>query len=273
MKKFTSDSVVVVTGGASGIGKEIVNQIVPLGAKVIIVGRTRKTGHDFLKDLKHRGYHADFEHVDMLDTKKVEHMFTSIVKKYGKIDYMFNNAGIFMAGEIRDTKLDDWYKVMNNNIFSTVNGTHYAYQQMLKQGNGHIVNIASAAGLFPVPIMGIYGATKFAIVGLTNELRNEAKTLGIQVNAVCPSIINTPLYDTATYNDLNKTKALKTRGALQTPEQAAKKILRGVRRNKATIHTSVATHGIWILYRIAPWAYNIGARRVIALYRKKLRTT
>jgi len=273
MNTFFAGSVVVVTGGASGIGKEIVNQIAPAGAKVIIVGRTNKTGKQFVKELKHKNIDVDFEHVDMTDTKKVERMFKNIVAKYGRIDYMFNNAGIFMAGEIRDTKLDNWYKVMNNNIFATVNGTHFAYQQMLKQGSGHIVNVASAAGLLPVPIMGIYGATKFAIVGLTHELRNEAKTLGIKVSVVCPTIINTPLYDTATYNRLDKSKALKTRGALQTPQSAAKKILRGVKRNKATINTSVSNHLVWILFRIAPWAYDIGARRVIKLYRKKLRTT
>jgi len=271
MNTFFKDTVVVVTGGASGIGKEIVNQIVPSGAKVIVVGRTAKTGKEFIKDLKHRGYNVDFEQVDMMDEKKVERMINTIVKKYGRIDYMFNNAGIFMGGEIRDTKIENWHKVMNNNIFATINGTHYAYQQMLKQGNGHIVNVASAAGLIPVPSMGIYGATKFAIVGLTHALRNEAKSLGVKASVVCPTVINTPLYDTAIYNKVEKAKALKTRGALQTPEVAAKRILRGVRQNKATIHTALSSHATWVLYRIAPRLYDSGARRVVNIYREKLR--
>jgi len=273
MKNTFDNKVVIVTGGASGIGKEIVNQIVPEGAKVIIFGRTRKTGRKFVKDLKQRGYTANFEHVDMLDAKRVEQKFKHVVKHYGRIDYMFNNAGIFMGGEIRDTELDNWYKVMNNNIFATVNGTHFAYQQMLKQRSGHIVNVASTAGLIPVPAMGIYGATKFAIVGLTNELRNEAKAFGIKVSVVCPSVINTPLYDTAIYNDVDKDKALKGREALQTPESAAKKILRGVRRNKPVIMTSVSNHIAWLVYRITPALYDVGARRALKLYRKKLRTT
>ena len=271
MKKFFSHSVVVVTGGASGIGKEIVKQIVPSGAQIIIVGRTKKTGHAFVKELKKDGYDIDFERVDMTDKKKVESMFKKIIATYGRIDYMFNNAGIFMGGEIRDTKLKNWSEVINNNVFATVNGTHFAYQYMIKQGYGHIVNVASAAGLFPVPAMGIYGATKYAIVGLTHELRNEAKALGVKVSAVCPSIINTPLYDTAIYNKLDKTKALKKRRSQQTPEKAAKNIIRGVVKNQATIHTSLSTHLIWIIYRTMPWIYNIGARRVIKLYRAKLR--
>ena len=272
MKNIFSGSVVVVTGGASGIGKEIVKQLAPSGAQLVIVGRTKKSGHEFIKELKKDGYEADFEHVDMTDTKKVEKMFKKIIATYGRIDYMINNAGIFMGGEIRDTELDNWYKVMNNNIFATINGTHFAYQYMIKQGYGHIVNVASAAGLIPVPAMGIYGATKYAIVGLTHELRNEAKALGIKVSAVCPTIINTPLYDTAIYNKLDSNKALKGRKTLQSPEKAAAKIIRGIKRNKVTINTSVMNHFIWIVYRVAPWAYNIGARRALKVYRAKLRT-
>lgn len=271
MNKFFSGSVVVVTGGASGIGKEIVNQLVPTDAQLVIVGRTKKTGRHFIKDLHARGFEAAFEHVDMTNKKDVEAMFKRLVTKYGRIDYFFNNAGIFMGGEMRDTKIENWHEVMHNNISATINGTHYAYQQMLEQGFGHIVNVASAAGLIPVPIMGIYGATKYAIVGLTNALRNEAKTLGINVSVVCPTIVNTPLYDTAIYNKVDVTKALKPRGTLQTPEKAAKKIIRGVKKNKAVITTASSNHLVWIIYRIAPWAYNIGARRIIKLYRAKLR--
>lgn len=266
-----SDKVVVVTGGASGIGKEIVSQLADKGSRVVIVGRTRKTGVQFVKELKKRGHAVDFELVDMTHEKDVKHMFKRIVATYGKIDYFYNNAGIFMGGEIRDTKLSNWHEVASNNINATMNGSHYAYQQMLRQGSGHIVNVASAAGLFPVPAMGIYGSTKFMIVGLTNALRNEAKEFGVRVSVVCPTVVNTPLYDTAIYNKLDERKALKSRGALQTPEVAAKKIIRGVHRNKAVIHTSISTQATWVLYRIAPSIYNFGARRILKLYRKKLR--
>jgi len=271
MKKLFKHAVVVVTGGASGIGKEIVKQLAEKDAQVIVVGRSRHSGVKFVKQLKKDGREASFEHVDMTKDKDVEKMFGRIIKHYGRIDYFFNNAGIFMGGEIRDTKLDNWHKVAGNNINATMNGTHFAYQQMLKQGFGHIVNVASAAGLFPVPAMGIYGSTKFQIVGLTQALRNEARGLGVKASVVCPTIVNTPLYDTAIYNKLDEDKALKTRGALQTPEKAAKRIIKGVAKNRAVIHTAFSTKAAWTVYRVAPWAYNIGARRIIKLYRAKLR--
>lgn len=272
MKKFFSGSVVVVTGGASGIGKEIVKQLVPTGAVLIVVGRNRKTGKQFLKEMKNNGRAIDFEHVDMVNKKDVQAMFKRIIKKYGRIDYFFNNAGAFLGGEMRDSKIEDWHSITENNILSTMNGTHFAYQHMIEQETGHIVNVASAAGLFPVPAMGIYGASKYAIVGLTHELRNEAKALNVKVSVVCPTVINTPLYNSAIYARVDAAKALASRRRLQTPEVAAKRIIRGVKRNKATIHTSIATQLGWMLYRIAPGLYNIGARRVLKVYRAKLRT-
>ncbi len=271
MKKRFNNKVIVITGGASGIGKSIAMQLAALGGKIIIVDRNVKAGTKLVKNLFLKDQDAVYRNVDMTDVAEVEELFKYITADYGQIDYMFNCAGIFMAGEIRDTPLVNWETTINNNIWAVNNGTHFAYQEMLKQGNGHIINIASAAGLFPVPIMGIYGASKFAIVGITHELRNEAKDFNIKVSAVCPTVVNTPLYDTAIYNKLNKPKALKGRKALQTPELAAKRIIKGVVRNKATIHTAFSTKLGSFAYKVVPFAYNIFARKAIRTYRQSLR--
>jgi len=272
MKKSFDEAVVVVTGGASGIGASLSMQLTSAGAKVIIVGRSSDNGAAQLARMKKKGYEATFKVTDMTDVQAVEKLFGEIGSEYGKIDYVFNNAGVFMAGEIRDTPIENWQATVNNNIWAVYNGTHFAYQYMLKQGNGHIVNVASAAGLFPVPIMGIYGSSKFAIVGLTHALRNEAKGFGIDVSVVCPTIVNTPLYDTATYNKVNKTKVLKSRNKLQTPDVAATRILKGVSKNKQTIHTSVSTQIGWWAYKLVPSIYNIFARKVLAGYRSRIRS-
>ncbi|MES2630388.1 MAG: SDR family oxidoreductase [Patescibacteria group bacterium] len=264
-----NQSVAIITGGASGIGKSLVQQLAALGAKVIIVDRNDEAGNALASSLKELS--AEYYHADMAINNEAQELFEYVLKTYGRIDYVFNCAGIFMAGEIRDTPLENWQTVINNNIWAVNNGTHYAYQVMLKQGNGHIINIASAAGLFPVPVMSIYGASKFAIVGLTHGLRNEAKTLGINVSVVCPTVVNTPLYDTAIYNNLDKEKALKTRSTLQTPDVAAEKIIKGVAKNKATIHTAISTQVGWFAYKYVPGIYNYFAVRVIKKYRTVLR--
>lgn len=207
----------------------------------------------------------------MKDSKATKKLLTRLNSTYGPIDYFFNTAGIFMAGEMRDTPVENWHRVMESNIQPIINGTAFIYEIMQKNGHGHIVNFASAAGLFPVPIMSIYGATKHAIVGLTLGLRIEAKTLNIKVSVVCPTIVNTPLYDTAIYNNFKKSKALQffKNDKIQKPELAASRIIRLTAQNKAIIHTALSTHLGWMLYRFSPSLYTAGAQRFIKMYRQK----
>ncbi len=269
MSNLFENKTVIITGGASGIGAELVLQLAQLGAKVTIIDRDEVKGEALAAALHSLG--VKFIKADMANADEAEKAINLAAKTYKTIDYLFNGAGIFMGGEIRDTPLKNWQTVVNNNIWAIYNGTHFGYQIMLKQGSGHIINIASAAGLFPVPAMPIYGSTKFAIVGLSHALRVEAETFGINVSVVCPTIVNTPLYDTAIYNKLNSKKALKSRDNVQTSATAAFNILKGVTKNKQTIHTAFSTRVGWLLYRISPALYDIGARRALSSYRSHLR--
>jgi len=271
MEDLFHRKVIVITGGASGIGKELVIKFAEKGAKVVIVDKNQKASAGLVRELLSLKYKVSADSVDMTNAAHVEALFERLIKTHKRIDYFINNAGIFMGGEIRDTKLDNWYRVMRNNIDATLNGTHYAYQQMLKQKSGHIINIASAAGLFPVPAMSIYGSTKFAIVGLTQALRNEAKDLGINVSVVCPGIVATPLYNTAIYNNLDEEKAVELFNKTQSAEKAAQHIIKGIERNKGTIHTTLSAKMAWGVYRLAPWAYNLFAQHSHRTFRRSLR--
>lgn len=267
MKSIYKDKTAVVTGGTSGIGRELAIQLNDAGATVVIIDKDALKGVEST-DLSSM---ARFIQADMADPVQAENAFKEIKSFSSTIDYVFNNAGIFMGGEIRDTPLKNWKPVVDNNIWAVANGTHFAYQAMLQQGFGHIVNIASATGIFPVPGMGIYGSSKYAIVGLGGVLRVEAKKLGIKVSTACPTIVDTPLYDTATYNGVDVPRALKARITFQTPDVTARRILKGVRKNKAIIHTAHSTLFAWIVFRVSPSLYMASAQRVVTMYRNKLR--
>ncbi len=269
MENIFNEKTVIVTGGASGIGRELVLQLSTLGARVTIIDKDAIKGAELANALKSLG--VIYLQADMANPVDAERVINKIVKNYTTIDYLFNNAGIFMGGEIRDTPLSDWQTVVNNNIWAVYNGTHYGYQQMLKQGSGYIINVASAAGLFPVPAMGIYGSSKFAIVGLSHALRAEARDFGINVSVVCPTIVDTPLYDTAIYNRLHIKKALSSRQKAQSADVAARRILEGVIKNRQTIHTAVSTRIGALIYRLSPTLYSVGARRALRSYRQNLR--
>jgi len=268
------DKVIIVAGGASGIGEHLVRQLSAFGKTVIILDRNKKAGNELVKELTNDiTGEVIFESVEMNDTKKVTAVLNKLNKTYGPVDYFFNTAGSFMAGEMRDTPVGNWLKITEMNLPPQINGAAVMYEIMQQNGHGHIINFASAAGLFPVPIMSIYGSTKFAIVGMSLGMRIEAKTVNINVSVACPTVVNTPLYDTATYNNVKKEKALALfRGAkIQTPEKAASRIIKATASNKAIIHTANSTRLGWALYRFSPSLYVASSRRFIKLYRKSLR--
>ena len=266
------DKVIIVAGGASGIGEHVVRQLSSFGKTVIILDRNKKAGSQLAKELTNDiSAEVIFESIEMTDGKKLNALLNKLNKTYGPIDYFFNAAGIFMAGEMRDTPVENWHTVMESNLQPMINGTTSVYEIMQQNGHGHIINFASAAGLFPVPIMSIYGSTKFAILGMTLGLRIEAKTLNIKVSVACPTVVNTPLYDTAIYNNLEKSKALKFfKGSkIQTPEVAASRIIKATASNKAIIHTALSTRLGWMLYRFSPSLYIAWSQRFIKIYRQK----
>lgn len=271
MSSIAEEAIIVITGGASGIGKALVEQFIANGSTVISIDKNN-ANFDNLRKMENNHESVIPITADMAIADEAKKAFEYIIQRYQKIDYLINNAGVFMGGEIRDTPLEDWHAITQNNIFAVMNGTHYGYELMLKQGSGHIINVGSAAGLTPIPAMGIYGSTKYAINGFTLALRNEAKDLGVKVSLVCPTIVNTPLYDTATYHKVRLTKVLAKRESFQKPETTARRIIKGIERNKATIHTATSTRLLSLLYKAAPWLYDAIARRIHAKYRARLRS-
>lgn len=259
MEQFFKGKNIIVTGGASGIGASLVAQLTNYGASVIVIDRSPARNK------------KTYIQADMANFEEAKHAFDQAISEMQHVDYVINSAGMFMGGEIRDTAIENWHTAIDNNVYAVAHGAHLAYQQMVRQREGHIINIASTAGLIPVPAMGIYGATKYALVGLSHEMRNEGAALGVKVSVACPTIVNTPLYDTAIYNNVDTQRIMHSRQKFQTPDLAAQKILRGIRHNHATIHTSIATKFIWYMYRIFPGLYDSIARRVTSSYRNNVR--
>lgn len=266
------DVTIVVAGGASGIGEQLVRQTVQSAKKIIILDRNSHAGYALVSEL---GESVQFIELEMKDAAAVERVVQDIFDAAESIDYFINCAGSFMAGEIRDTTTEQWREIYDENILPVAHATRFVYDHMRKAQHGHIVTLASSAGLFPVPVMSIYGSTKSAVVTAMLGLRMEARNFNVRVSVVCPTVVDTPLYDRAIYAGLQKNKALKflrERSSVQTPARAAQQILKKVPKNRAIIHTAASTYFGWALYRISPTLYMYAARRVFPSYRKNLRT-
>jgi len=192
--------------------------------------------------------------LDVADAAAVEELVHSVAEEHGRLDYMFNNAGVALCGEVRDLGREDWESVLDVNLRGVIHGTTSAYRIMVDQGFGHIVNTASLGGIVPEPFAAPYSASKFAVVGLTLALRIEARGLGVKANVFCPSFVKTNVLENARYVGVSREQALLEMGALRScpPERAVRRLLSGVMRNRAVITDGIATSVLWRLYRASP---------------------
>ena len=245
------DRVAIVTGGASGIGRSIVTALHQAGARVVIADIDGDQATALAQDLG--GGRVRAERVDVTDAAAVQRLVGNTVSHEGRIDLVFNNAGIAMFSDTRDTTLEDWNRLIDVNLRGVVHGLVAAYPLMVRQGSGHIVNTASAAGLIPSPANTAYSATKHAVVGLSLSLRAEAVHHGVRVSVICPGVIKTPLVQTAKIVGPSRERVLADLPIkLYSPDRLAAAVLRGVARNRAVIPFTPEVRVMWWLHRLSP---------------------
>jgi len=276
MDSFYRNKIIAITGGSSGIGHELARQLTDQGATVVIGARNPVVAEAVVTELTAKGGTASYVAIDVQKPEECEKFFAAVVQQHGRLDYAFNCAGVIMGGEIRDHTIEDITKVLSTNVLGTSYCAYYAYQIMVGQGYGHLVNISSGAGLFPLPLMGVYSASKFAITGLSEAMRIEGAALGVKVSVVTPGVVDTPLYDKAIYSKTEKNQAielLKKRASMIPADVAVTKILQGTKANKAIISTQFNVYSTWLTYRLVPWAYRNLVRRILPVYRSKYRTS
>jgi len=265
-----NNTTAIVTGGASGIGRELCIQLAESGAMVYVADINKKGAEKTASTITDRGGRAEAVSVDMCDPVAVEKMVNAVAAR-GKIDYMFNNAGMIMFGEFRDMNYDQWRKFIDTDVMSVVYGTSSAYRRMIAQGHGHIVNTASVFGLFPFALGSAYTAVKQAVVGLSLALRPEAQGLGVRVSVACPGSVDTEVRNTYTILRVDRDSFNSYIQKQMTPENAARAILKGVRRNKGLIAFPWYDLIPWWLYRVRPSANFWWQSKLVELFRKKIR--
>lgn len=268
-----ADKVAIVTGGGSGIGRALSEALGQSNAIVFVADINAAAGERVTTGITAHGRHAHMVEVDVARSEAVDNLVSQAVGKYGRLDYMFNNAGIGLVGEIRDMEMSDWQRILNINLWGVIHGTSSAYKVMVSQGFGHIVNTASGAGLCPAPMNVAYAATKYAVVGLSTSLRHEAAGLGVKVSVVCPGFIRTGITESTTYIGIERNAAVKQASAfrMMDPADCARIVLRAVTHNQAIIPVTAEAHLAWRFYRMAPGLHDLLGRIVAGKYRKSFR--
>lgn len=223
MKKL-AEKVAIVTGGASGIGKATVELFVEQGAKVVIADFSDK-GQQLSNELNSTGFDTLFVKTDVTKEEDIKYMINETVKKYGKIDILFANAGIAHDGPAHKLTYEDWKRTIDINLSGVFLSDKYAIEQMKKQGSGVIVNCGSIHSHAGKAGVTAYASAKGGVKLLTQSLALDYAKEGIRVNAVCPGYIDTPLIAGRDEAITEHLISLHPMGRLGKAEEVAKAVL------------------------------------------------
>lgn len=194
--------VALVTGAASGIGRESAIAFARAGAKVVCADWTVDAGEETVKMIKDKGGEAAFVKTDVSKAADAEAMVKFAVATYGRLDFAHNNAGIEGAmGMCQECTEENWDRTIAINLTGVFLCCKYEIPYLIKDGGGAIVNTASVAGLVGFPGLPAYCASKGGVVQLTKTLALELATQNVRVNCVCPGVIKTPMIDRLTGDD------------------------------------------------------------------------
>jgi NAD(P)-dependent dehydrogenase (short-subunit alcohol dehydrogenase family) len=257
MAPSVSGKVAFITGGASGIGAALATRLADGGAEVWIADRQVEAAQELAQRFTADGKKAHAIELDVRDYPSFERAAADVVQTSGRIDYLFNNAGIGVGGEVDSYTLDDWNDVFDVNLHGVVHGIQAVYPIMIRQHSGHIVNTASMAGLLAGAGMVSYTASKHAVVALSKALRAEADRHGVRVSVLCPGVIRTPILNGGKYGryeGVSQETLLKSWEPLRpmAPEKFAERALRAVLRGDAIIIAPTWWKALWLLDRLSP---------------------
>lgn len=258
---FFNGKKVLITGAGSGIGRATALQLAELGAALIIsdlnpdgLARTASEA------LRLGAGSVDTHIVDVSDWDDMQAMAGKVRKQHGALDILVNNAGVGLAGDFLNTTVDDWQWVLGINVMGVVHGCKLFAPDMVANGKGHIINLASAAGYYAAPDMSAYSASKHAVLGMTESLRAELAEKGIGVSAICPGVINTGIVASSRMRgaagDAQDKLVAFYRKRNYGPELVAEAILGAVEHNRAVVPVSPEA---WVMYgakRFTPGALD-----------------
>ncbi len=255
---------VFVTGAASGLGRAVAERFGRAGARVCVADVDEPNGRAVVAALEASGVSAFFQKCDVTRDEDFEAARDELERRWGGVDVVVNNAGVAQAGPIDTVPMEDWRWIVDINLLGVVRGCRTFTPVFKKQGSGHIVNVASMAGLLDVPFMSSYNATKAAVVSLSETLQNELEESGIRVSVVCPSFFKTNIASsmrTAEPGLRVVTEKLLARSKL-TAADVANDVFEAVERNRFYVLSHKDGRAAWMMKRLLP-------RRLYASVMKK----
>lgn len=233
MNDFFRNKVVVITGGSEGIGKALIDILIPMGAKVATCGRNQDKLYNLQVQYSNHLLHAMV--ADVSHYGECENFISSTIETFGGIDILINNAGISMRALLKDVDLDVIKKVIDTNFYGTAYCTKLALNSIIER-KGTIVGVSSVAGYRGLPGRSAYSASKFAVIGWLEALRTEMVGSGVNIMWVCPGFTKSNMRNMALdgKGEIHSQNPMIVRDLMQSDE-CARHILQAIAKHKRTV--------------------------------------
>jgi NAD(P)-dependent dehydrogenase (short-subunit alcohol dehydrogenase family) len=252
------DQVILITGGARGLGLAIARELAPEHPRLVLLSRTIAELDRAAADLTARGASVRVVVGDVRDRRRITDAIESVVRRHGRLDVLINNAGIIQAMPFEHAQLDDFEDSLATHFWGPLFAIRAALPVMRRQGGGRIVNIASIGGRIGVPQLSPYCAGKFALVGLSEALHAELKKDNIAVTTVTPGLIRTGSHRNVVVRGQRRSEARWFGLASATPvssmsaARAARQIVAAVRANRARVTPGIQARAGELANALAP---------------------
>ena len=272
--KSLKDKVVVITGAGSGIGRALALDLAGKGA-LLALSDVDEAGLAETVDLAKAAGAPEVrsDRLDVADREAFAAYADAVAEHFGRVNVVVNNAGVALAGDFVDLEMKDIDWIIGINFWGVVHGTKYLLPHLIASGDGHLVNISSLFGLISMPGQSMYNASKYAVRGMTEAIREEMLIAGhpVGVTSVHPGGVKTAIARNARVSakeDKRATaKLFDEKLARMTPERAAAIIVKGITRNQARVLVGLDAHALHTFGKLAGSRYQdviaIGSRRVL----------
>jgi short-subunit dehydrogenase len=265
--------VAVITGAGSGIGRSLADLLAREGCHLALADIQRENLEAVAADLHQQGCQISIHILDVADRAAVFAFADEVLAHHGRADLIINNAGVAVSQTIEALSYEDFEWLMNINFWGVVHGTKAFLPHLLKSRSGHIVNISSIFGIIALPTQGAYNASKFAVRGFTEALRQELGPSNISVSCVHPGGIKTNIARAARFYrgmngkcDASRAAADFDKLARTTPEQAARTIVAGIKARRPRILIGKDARILDIVQRLMPASYSKVLTRLLGAH-------
>ncbi len=271
--KSLKDKVVVITGAGSGIGRALALNLAEKGALLALSDVNEEGLAETVVLAEKAGAQVRSDRLDVADREAFAAYADLVVQEFGRVNVVVNNAGVALAGDFVDLEIKDIDWIMGINFWGVVHGSKFFLPHLIESGDGHLVNISSLFGLVSMPGQSMYNASKYAVRGMTEAIREEMLISGhkVGVTAVHPGGIKTAIARNARVSDHEDkaatAKLFDEKLARMTPEKAAAIIVKGIQRNQARVLVGIDAHLIHTFGKLAGSRYQdaiaMGSKRVL----------